>query len=108
MNGSPDDNDFDIDSLLMKRAAPRAPHDLPERILYRAARTPQTVRMTMRGIFDELLSFIAVPRPVLTFGLCLMIGMFSGWSVSRDAEAGDGVDDTAQAVNMLVIEEEWL
>ncbi len=108
MNRSPDDDTFDIDALLMQRAAPRAPHDLSDRILYRAVRTPQTTRISVRGLMGEFFSFITVPRPALAFGLCLMIGMFSGWATTQHVEADDTVNDTTQAINMVVIEEEWL
>lgn len=108
MNRSPDDDIFDIDALLMQRADPRAPHDLPERIIYRAARTPQAARLTLRGLAGEFVSFIAVPRPALAFGLCLMIGMFSGWATTQHVEADNTINDTTQAIDMVVIEEEWL
>lgn len=102
-------HDFkELDHLLMNEAAPRAPHDLAERIVYRAARTPQTARPARTGILGEFSSFLAVPRPALAFGLCLMLGMFSGWSVTQHVEAGDATGDAAQAIDMVVIEEEWL
>lgn len=94
----------DLDQVLMKRAAPRAPHDLAERIIHRAVRTPQTARPRLGGILSECLSFLVVPRPALAFGLCLMIGMFSGWATTRNADA----DDTTQTLDMVVIEEDWL
>lgn len=108
MNRSPESEGFDIDALLMQRAVPRAPHDLSERIIYRAVRTPQATRISVRGIVGEFFSFITVPRPALAFGLCLMIGMFSGWAATQHVEADDSINDTTQAINMVVIEEEWL
>lgn len=108
MNRSHDDDTSDIDALLLNRAAPRAPHDLAERIIYRAARTPQARRMSVRGLTGEFFSFITVPRPALAFGLCLMLGMFSGWAATQNVDADDTTSDTIQAINMVIIEEEWL
>ncbi len=108
MNRSPDDDAFDIDSLLRQRAVPRAPHDLSERIIYRAVRTPQMGRISASSLVGEFFSFITVPRPALAFGLCLMIGMFSGWASTQHVEADDTINDATQAINMVVIEEEWL
>ena len=95
----------DLDPLLMQRAVPRAPHDLADRIVYRAVRTPQVTRLTLRGIVSECMSFLVIPRPALAFGLCLMIGLFSGWASTQDADAGD---TTTQVLDMVVIEEDWL
>lgn len=94
----------DLETLLMRRAVPKAPDDLADRIVYRAVRTPQAAAPTWRGIVNECLSFLVIPRPALAFGFCLMIGLFSGWAATQDADA----DDTTQAINMVVIEEEWL
>ncbi len=94
----------DLDQLLMKRTSPRAPHDLAERIVHRAVRTPQATRPTFGGIMNECLSFFVIPRPALAFGLCLMIGMFSGWATTQHADA----DDDTQTLDMVVIEEDWL
>lgn len=94
----------DLDQVLMKRAVPRAPHDLAERIIHCAVRTPQVARPTLGDLLNECLSFFVVPRPALAFGLCLMIGMFSGWATTRNADAAD---DT-QTLDIVVIEEDWL
>ena len=103
-----DDHKLDIETLLSQQTVPQAPHDLSARILYRAARTPQATRVTLRSLVGEFFSFIAVPRPALAFGLCLMVGMFSGWAATQHVEADDTINDTTQAINMVVIEEEWL
>ena len=94
----------DLDQLLMKRASPRTPHDLAERIIHRAVRTPQTPLPTFGSVLNECLSFFALPRPALAFGLCLMVGMFSGWATTQNADA----DDDTQTLDMVVIEEDWL
>ncbi len=96
----------DIDALLARRAAPRAPHDLADRIVYRAVRTPQAAASpAWRAVLGECLSFLVIPRPALAFGFCLMIGLFSGWATTQDTDAGDS---TAEVLNMFVIEEGWL
>ena len=94
----------DLEQALALRAAPRAPHDLAERIIYRAVRTPQAERPTWRGVLAECLALFLVPRPMLAFGLCLMIGVFSGWAVTQSADA----DDDTQMLDMTVIEEDWI
>lgn len=95
----------DLETALMRRVVPKAPDDLANRIIYRAVRTPQTVAaMTWRGVVNECLSFLVIPRPAVAFGFCLMIGLFSGWAATQNADA----DDTTQAINMVVIEEDWL
>lgn len=97
----------DIEHILMQRATPRAPHDLADRILYRASRTPQMTRLTWKGMMGECLSLLMIPRPALAFGLCLTIGVFGGWVGTQSANA-ETVTDNTQAVDMVVIEENWL
>lgn len=97
----------DIDHLLVARTSPRTPHDLADRILYRASRTPQLTRLTWKNMVTECLSLLMIPRPALAFGLCLTIGVFSGWIGTQSANA-ETVTDNTQAVDMVVIEENWL
>ena len=95
----------DLDHILMRRAAPRAPHDLADRILYRAVRTPQAAApLTVRGLVGECLSLLVIPRPALAFSLCLMIGLFGGWAATQGVDA----DDTTQILDIAVIGEDWL
>lgn len=121
-------DDFaDIDALLLQAASPRTAqtggHDLAERIIHRAARTPQTRTPqtqakpgALGNFFGEMLALITVPRPALALGLCLMIGMFSGWAASHNVEANDtayGYNNDEgtlyqNTLNPVVIEEEWL
>lgn len=91
----------------------RTPHDLSDRIIQRAVRMPQKQRGSFGSVLGEFLSFIAVPRPAMAFGVCLMIGLFSGWAASHGVEADDtayeaAAYDAAQSLNPVVIEEEWL
>lgn len=96
----------DIDHLLKQRGLPHAPHDLADRILYRAVRTPQMTKLTWQGMANECLALLLVPRPALAFGLCLMIGVGSGWLSTQSANA-ETMPDNTQALNMVVIEESW-
>lgn len=98
----------DLDALLMKRVTPSAPHDLADRIIHRAVRMPQTIApLTIRDIISECLSYLVIPQPALAFGLCLMLGLFSGWmTTAQNTDTGTG--DTTQVLDMVVIEEEWL
>ncbi|HEY0900994.1 MAG TPA: hypothetical protein VGD95_02610 [Micavibrio sp.] len=106
-------DDFsDIKACLQQAGHPQPPHDLAARITQRAAFTPQKHRQNFSSVINdwtrELMSWITVPRPALSFGLCLMIGLFSGWAASRGLEAEDTIYDVARPLDMVVIEEEWL
>lgn len=95
-----------IDYMLMQRAAPKTPHDLADRILYRASRTPQVKRSGFSSFVGECLSLLMIPRPALAFSLCLTIGVFSGWVSTQSVQ----VDDSAstQVLDLVVIEEDWI
>ena len=93
----------DLNNILLRRAAPRAPYDLADRILYRAVRTPQSATpFTLRSLARECLSLLVIPRPALAFSLCLMIGLFGGWAATQSA------DDAMQVLDMAVVGEDWL
>ena len=78
----------------------------------------QQVGNALQGAFANLKAYFLVSQVTfdtethisqlvdeLSSGLCLMIGMFSGWASTQNADAED---DAAQAIDMVVIEEEWL
>ncbi len=81
----------ELDTLLGRRAAPRARADLAERIIHAAVSKIQENPRAM-SLWNELLSVFAIPHPSVAVATGIILGVVVG------AQAGDG---------LFILQQDW-
>lgn len=72
-----------LNEWLNKRAAPRAPKDLAERIVHAAAMAPKINHQTLwASIWKETLSMLVIPHPSVAVAAGVVLGVLIGMHAS--------------------------
>lgn len=74
-------DNFELEGMLARRALPRPPADLAERIIFAAVSTIQG--KPSLSLWQELTGMIALPHPSVMAAACILFGLLVGVQASE-------------------------